>query len=342
MATSSITRRRALSPVATTLTAALVVALLGGCSFPEPDEAEVVRVISELPGVTAVDASYDPPSLGHSSDGSLGVTVATSPDPNQMEDLVQRLQSQLAKVPDADGYRSFTLSAPGVDPRTSAPAPSTFTFLRGPVPPGLAKDWATALASSPPSAIGVRAPSKDQPAAASLSAPVSVSSSLAWVLASSLRTLPWTVGQLSAEDRPYVRFAPGSPVSAQMVQDWKGIEAKFGEVPGRYDAEPMVRFVIVENVEQVRRVRIIFQRPDVDGSLLEATHGQRVWPLVDAIHAATPGGAVLDLDLIRSEGEEPGPTPKTDLIDGGKGAADWEAAYRQRFPDAVTPTATPK
>jgi len=341
MAASSITRRRALSPVATTLTAALIVALLGGCSFPEPDEAEVVRVISALPGVTAVDASYDPPSLGHSSDGSLGVTVATLPEPDQMEDLVQRLQSELAKVPDADGYRSFTLTAPGVDPDTSTPEPSTFTFLEGPVPSGLAKDWATALASSPPSAIGVRAPSQDRPGAASLAAPVPVSSSLRWVLASPLRTLPWTVVQLGADDL-YVRFIPGSPVSAQMVQDWKGIEAKFGEVPGRYEAEPMVRFVIVENVEQVRRVRIIFQRPDVDGPLLEATHGQQVWPLVDAIHAASPGGAVLDLDLIRSEGEEPGPTPTTDLIDSGRGAADWEAAYRQRFPDAVAPTATPK
>ena len=67
-----------------------------------------------------------------------------------------------------------------------------------------------------------------------------------------------------------------------------------------------------------------------------------VWLIVEAIHDAMPTDHRLDLELGRTEkGEQGGGAGDGDLIDGGTGSADWEAAYRQRFPDAVPVSATP-
>lgn len=331
-------RRRGTTLPVATLTAGLVVAL-SGCSFPQPDKAEVGRVVSALPGVISVDASYEPPNLGGSSDQELEITVASQPDPQQFGDLVQRLPQELEKVENGSAYDVVIIKADGVDPVSSRPAPSTFTFLTEPVPVGLASPWATAVASSPPSGISLRVESQGRPTSVSLSAHAPVSSTLSWALASSLAGLEWSVGQYQNSTQPYVRFDPSTPIAARMVEDWEAIEATYAGVQG---GESIARTVVVEDVPGVRRVRLSVSLPEVEGPLVASVHGERLWPIVTAVDDATPEGQAMDLELIHTEGREPGPTPSVDLVDDGKGAADWEAAYRQRFPDAVPVNATPK
>ncbi len=82
--------------------------------------------------------------------------------------------------------------------------------------------------------------------------------------------------------------------------------------------------------------------PAVGGPLTEAAHGRRDLALVDGDPRRMPAGHRLDLELDRKEKAAQGGAGDGDVVDGGRGSADWEAAYRQRFPDAVPVSATPK
>ena len=166
----------------------------------------------------------------------------------------------------------------------------------------------------------------------------SVSTSLGWVLNSGLAELDWTVVEYQTAESPYVRFGSDQPLAAPIVGQWKAIEATFATD----ERATSMRSVVVEDSEGVRRVAINLSYPAVGGPLTEAAHGAEIWPVVEAIHDAMPAGHRLDLKLNRKEKAAQGGAGDGDVVDDGRGSADWEAAYRQRFPDAVPVSATPK
>lgn len=332
--------RRRLAHGLTSGLALLTVAATAGCSQPEPDERLIAEVVAEQPGVASVNASFTGASMGNSGDQSLEVRMASRPDPRQVEDLVRALPGLTEKVEHGEGYDEFTIvTGPSKASDGSAQAPSSFGFGRDPVPAALPGRWATAVAASPPGAFAVRAHEPTRPSTASLSTHQPLPTSLEWALGSGLTDLDWTLVQYQTDISPYVRFSPDLPLNASMLEDWETLEQTYAARDG---AASIARAVVVEDVEGVRRVRVAVTFPDVAGPLAESTHGDLVWPIVTAIDATTPARHLLDLELGRQErGAQNRGEGDGDLVDGGTGSADWEAAYRQRFPGAVAPTATP-
>lgn len=313
---------------------AALVAMVSGCSQPEPDEQRVAAVVGALPGVVEVDASFTSRSLGNGGDQSIGVTVATPPDPDLVEALVRSVPGALREVENADGYDVFVITTQRSGQGAAATrSVSRLTYGPEPVPRGLAGRWARAAGSTPVDGVSVRVRSAPRTASASLSARDPVSASLRWALGTELVDLDWSLVDYQSTTTPYVRFAPGRPLDVAMVEDWTAIEAALAGGAGQ---APPVRVVVVEDVEGVRRVRVAMTFPGATGPVSEATHGQIVWPLVDAIHASMPVGHRFDLELGRTERRaQSGGEGDGDLVDSGTGSADWEAAYRQRYPDAV-------
>lgn len=313
---------------------AALVALVSGCSQPEPDEQRVAAVVGALPGVVEVDASFTSRSLGNGGDQSIGVTVATPPDPELVEALVRNAPRALREVENAEGYDTFVVTTQRSGQGAAATrSVSSLTWGSAPVPPGLAARWAEAAASTPLDGVRVRVWPQPRTASASVSTNEPLSQSLAWALGTDLVDLDWSLVDHQTTTTPYVRFAPGRPLDVAMVEDWTAIEAALAGGAGQ---APPARVVVVEDVEGVRRVRVAMTFPGATGPVSEASHGQIVWPLVDAIHASMPVGHRFDLELGRTERRaQSGDEGDGDLVDSGTGSPDWEAAYRQRYPDAV-------
>lgn len=318
-------RRRGLAALGCTL----VALAMAGCSQPEPDEQQVARAVGELPGVVAVDASFTGTSLGNSGDQEIEVQVANAPDPGQVESLVRSLPRTLKDIENADGYDEFVITT----------GTSSLGFGPALTPSGLATRWAKAVASSPPGGLQVQVRPAPRPTTASLSSHEPVSAALTWALGSDLTDLDWSLVEYQTSQSPYVRFSIDRPLAASMVTEFSAIEATYTASDG---GASIARAVVVEDVDGVRKVRVSVTYPDVSGPLAEADHGAEVWPIVEAINASLPAGHRLDLELNRTErGEQVGGPADGDLVDGGAGPTDWEAAYRQRFPDAVPVSATP-
>ncbi|MEO7267805.1 MAG: hypothetical protein ABIW49_01170 [Knoellia sp.] len=315
--------------------AGLILTTATACAQPEPDEQQVATAVGKLPGVVAVDASFTGTSLGGAGDQELKVEVASPPDAQQVEDLIVSLPKVLQDIENADGYDEFVITVRPGRGAEAAPVGASLAFGSELTPPGLATRWAKAVAASPPGGLQVQVWPAPRTPRASISAHQPVSESLAWALTTELTDLDWGIAEYQTTGTPYVRFAPGRPLTAAMVQDWKTIEPTYA---GDTGAASIARAVVVEDVDGSRRVRVSVTFPAVTGPIAEATHGDLVWPIVTAIDAAMPPGLRLDLELNRAErGEQGG---DGDLVDGGTGSADWEAAHRQRFPDAV-PVSSP-
>ncbi|MFC7487191.1 hypothetical protein ACOCJ7_00360 [Knoellia sp. CPCC 206453] len=325
-----------LRPGLAVVAAGLVLTTATACAQPEPDEQQVAAAVGKLPGVVAVDASFTGTSLGGAGDQELRIQVASPPDA-QLEDLIRRLPKVLQGIENADGYDEFVITVRPGKGAEAAPVGASLAFGRELTPPGLATRWVKAVATSPTGGLRVQVWPSPRAPRASISTHQPVSESLAWALTTQLTDLDWDVAEYQTTGTPYVRFAPARPLTAAMVQDWKTIEPTYA---GDTGAASIARAVVVEDVDGSRQVRVSVTFPAVAGPVAEATHGDLVWPIVTAIHAAMPPGLRLDLELNRTErGEQGG---DGDLVDGGTGSADWEAAYRQRFPDAVPVSATPK
>lgn len=311
-----------------------------GCAQAEPDERLIAQLVGEQPGVLSVDASFTGTSLGNGGDQSLEVRMASRPDPRHVEDLVRALPGLTKEVEHGEGYDEFVIETePGEANDGDRTGPSTFGFGREPVEASLTTRWATAVAASPPGGLAVRAHSGTRPTTASVSSRRPLPESLTWALGSGLTDLDWTLIQYQTDSSPYVRFAPDQPLVASMVDDWNAIEATYA---GRDGSASIARVVVVEDVKGIRKVRVAVSFPTVIGPITETTHGEKIWPIVSAIDDVMPEGHRLDLELNRAERrEQSGGKGDGDLVDRGTGSADWEAAYRQRFPDALTPTATP-
>ncbi|MFC7490102.1 MULTISPECIES: hypothetical protein [unclassified Knoellia] len=311
-----------------------------GCAQPEPDEQEVAQAVRGLPGVKGVDASFIGTSLGGAGDQEISVQVASPPDPREVEELVRSLPQTLRRIEHADGYDELVLTTRDLGERAEVSTdPSSLGFGSEPPLPGLATRWAKAVATSPPGGLQVRSRPAPRRVTASVSSHEPVSTALGWALRSGLPELDWTVVEYQTPQAPYVRFSAGRPLVAPMVDEWRAIEATYA---GQDGSASIARVVVVEDVEGVRRVRVVVSLPEMGGPLAEAAHGAWVWPIVEAAHDSMPAGHRLDLELGRSErGAQNGGAGDADLVDGGTGSADWEAAYRQRFPDAVPVSVTP-
>lgn len=312
-------RSRALLALACTVIALTATA----CSQPEPDERQVTEAVAALPGVAAVDASFTGTSLGGSGDQEIEVELTTPADPQQVEDLVRTLPGTLMGIDNADGYDEFVLTA----------GTATFAFGPTPVPTGLASRWSKASASSPPGPLSVQVRPAPRATTAALSSRGPVSAALTWALDSGLTDLEWSLVQYQTTQSPYVRFSLDRPLASSMVADYTTIEATYA---ARNSDASIARAVVVEDVNKVRKVRVSVTYPEVSGPVPEADRGPEVWPIVEAINASLPPNHRLDLELNRIErGTQVGGPPDGDLVDDGQGPADWEAAYRQRFPDPV-------
>lgn len=319
---------------------AVVLMATAGCSQPEPDEQQVAQVIGTLPGVVSVDASFIGTSLGGAGDQELEVQVANPPDPGTVEKLVRSLPRALEDIENADGYDEFVITTHALADGAAASAnPSSLSFGPELTSSGLATRWARAIASSPPGGLNVRAWRSPRPVTASLSSHDPVSTALGWAVSSELSDLNWTVVEYQTPQSPYVRFSIDRPLTASMVAEWKAIEATYAAPD---ETASIARAVVVEDVKNVRKVRVAVAYPEVSRPLTVAAHGAEIWPIVDAINASLPTGHRLDLELARTEKGEQGGAGDGELVDGGNGSADWEAAYRQRFPDAVPVSATSK
>lgn len=321
------------------LTGVAVMATLAltACAQAEPDEQQVARVVGALPGVTSVDASFTGRSLGGGGDQSIEVEVATPPEAQQVEDLVQGLPKAVREVEHGDGYDQFiivTKPPSGIDGATGQMV--RLEFGTEPVASGLATRWAGAVHANPPGTLQVRSHPAPTPPTVSLSSRHSVSEQLTWALGTDLAGLDWTLATYTTPGTPYVRFAPGRPLDRSMVTQWQAIEASYAAGTG---ARSHADSATVEDVDGVRRLSLSVTFADVAGPLGEAEQGKAVWPIVEAIDAATPAGFRLDLRLFRRE--DGSRVRDADLVTNGTGAPDWEAAYRQRFPDAVAPSAPP-
>ncbi|WP_148232375.1 hypothetical protein [Janibacter sp. HTCC2649] len=318
--------------------AALLMAT-SGCSQPEPDEQRVAAAVGKLSGVVAVDASFTGTSLGGAGDQSLEVEVASPPDAQQVEDLVRLLPTSLRGIKNADGYDEFVITVRPAEGAEAATVGASLAFGPELTPPGLATRWANAVATSSTGGLRVQVWPAPRTPRASISTHEPVGESLTWALTTELTDLDWDIAEYQTPGTPYVRFAPGRPLTASMVADWKAIETTYA---GDTGAASIARVVVVEDVADVRKVRVQVSFPAVSGPLTETAHGAAIWPIVEAINDAMPAGHRLDLELGRSErGEQNGGSGDGDLVDGGSGSADWEAAYRQRFPDAVPVSTTP-
>ena len=210
----------------------------------------------------------------------------------------------------------------GADPVTS-----TFAYGRDPVEEGLAARWATAVSASPPGGIALRSWADQRPVSVSLSSHDPVSRSLTWALGSGLADRAWSLVEYQTTESPYARFVPDGPLTSTMVTDWTAIEATYA---GEEGGDVVSRVVVVEDHDGVRNLRVSVAVPGVAGALTPVEHGALVWPTVDAAHRARPSGHGFDLELYR-DGD-----PQADLVHSGRGGADWEAAYRERFPAAVS------
>lgn len=311
-----------------------------GCAQSEPDEQQVAAAVGKLPGVEGVDASFTGMSLGGAGDQELEVQVANPPDGQQVEDIVRRIPKVLEDIDHADGYDEFVITTRALGAGVKAGTdPSSLAFGPELTPTGLATRWAKAVGTSPPGGLQVRVRPSPARVTASVSSHDPVSTSLGWALNSGLTDLDWTVVDYQTTEAPYTRFGLDRPLAAAMVEQWKAIEATYAATDG---SASIARAVVVEDTKGVRRVRVGVSFPKVVGPLPEAVHGAAIWPIVEAINHAMPAGHRLDLELGRSErGEQNDGSGDGDLVDGGTGSADWEAAYRQRFPDAVPVSATP-
>lgn len=316
--------------------ATLLIVSITACSQPEPDEREVARAISALPGVIGVDASFTGADLGNSGDQSIDVEVANPPDPVEVEALVKSVPRALRSIEHADGYDEFVI---GVQhPRVGDDQPATSVLSFGPAGTSaeLATRWAAAIATSPPGAVRVRAATGQ--ATASLSSHAPLSDTIRWALATELVGLDWTFVKYQTSVTPYVRFAPSRALTTSMASDWVAIEKS---IAGTSDEASPVRMLVVEDSDRVRRVRLGVSFPDVPGPLDEGTHADAVCPIVSVVADAMPADHVLDLELHRTEdGGAQGPED-ADLVDDGRGAPEWEAAYRERFPEAKPVSAPP-
>lgn len=329
-------RRRGL----TVLGCMLLALATAGCAQHEPDEQQVAEAVGKLPGVVAADASFTGASLGGAGDQDLHVQVASPPDAQQVEDLIRQLPKALQDIENGNGYDEFFIVTRTLGGEANASVGSS-SLAFGPelTPPGLATRWAEAVATSPPGGLLVQVRRPPGTVTASVSSHDAVSTSLDWALSSGLTELDWTVVEYQTAVSPYVRFGSDQPLAAPMVAQWKAIEATYAVADA---SASIARAVVVEDVKNVRKVRVAVAYPGVNGPLTVAAHGAAIWPIVDAINASLPMGHRLDLELNRAERGEQGGAGDGDLVDGGTGSADWEAAYRQRFPDAVPVSATPR
>lgn len=318
---------------------AVLMMTMAGCAQPEPDEQQVAGAVGKLAGVEGVDASFIGTSMGGAGDQEIKVQVAGPPDPQQVEDLIRKLPKVLQDIEDADGYDEFVITTQTLGENAKVIADSS-SLEYGPelTPAGLATRWAKAVATSPPGGLHVQVRPAPRRAEASLSSHDSVSTALVWALSSGLTDLDWTVVEYQTAESPYVRYGSDRPLAAPVVAQWKAIESTFATD----ERATNIRGVVVEDFGGVRRVGVNVSYPAVSGPLTEAAHGAEIWPVVEAINDSMPADDRLDLTLGRKEEAEQGGAGDGDLVDEGAGSADWEAAYRRRFPDAVTPTATPK
>lgn len=329
---------RAVTTAVTVLLGAILTMSTTACSRPEPDVQEVADAVGRLPGVTSVNASFANWDLLSGGDQKIEVEVSARPDPTQVEDLVRSLPRAVREVEHGDRYSEFVIATEPAD-EGSATTSSSLTYGRELAPPGLATRWVAALATTPGGELRVRAWASPRQSTASFSSHSPVSTSLEWALGTDLADLGWSLVDTRTTGTPHTRFTPDRPLAADMVESWKAIEATWAHGIG---AASIARSVVVEDLNGIRRARVTLAFPTETGPLAEATHGPLVWPIVTAIHEAMPTGHRLDLDLRRQERSiEGGGAGNEDLVGGGTGSPDWEAAYRQRFPEAVTPSPTP-
>ncbi len=326
---------------ATSAALAVVVTLaLSACAQREPDEQQVAEVVGKLPGVTSVNASFTGRSLGGGGDQKIVVEVASPPDAQQVEDLVRSLPMAVREVEHGDGYDEFTIATKKTGRGSDAVrSSSSLTYGPGLTPPGLATRWADAAGSTPSEGIHVTVPPSPRHTTASISAHEPVSALLTWALSTDLADLDWSIATYQTSSAPYVRFVPRRPLTVSMVKEWKAIEATIERDIG---ASSIARVVVVEDVEGVRKATVAVAFPAETSPLAEDTQGTLVWPIVQAISDSMPPRHRLHLQLTRNEqGARDQGSGDADLVKGGKGATEWEAAYRQRFPDAVPVSAPP-
>lgn len=300
---------------------------IGACSQPAPDEVAVAAAVSRLPGVASVDASFTAVSLGNSGDQRLVVTLAPATPPRQVEGLVDAIRREVGTVEHGEEFDEFVLVDESKREDGADPVTSTFTYGRGPVEKGLAERWATAVSTSPPGGILLRSWADQRPVSVSLSSHDPVSQSLTWALGSGLSDRAWSLVEYQTAGSPYARFAPDGPLTSTMVTDWSAIESTYA---GEDGGDLVSRVVVVEDHDGVRDVRVSVAVPGVAGALTPAEHGAQVWPTVDLAYRTRPSGHGFELELHRDD------DPQGDLVDAGRGDAAWEAAYRERFPAAVS------
>lgn len=286
-----------------------------------------MATLSRLPGVQSVDASFSSRSLGSSGDQRLVVTLAPSAPPRRVEELVDGVRREVDEVDHGDEYDEFVLvdesGRDGADERLR----SSFTYGRGPVEKGLAERWATAVSTSPTGGLVLRSWPDGRPVSVSVSSRERVSQSLAWALGSGLSDRSWSLVEYQTAVSPYARFVPDGPLAPSMVADWAAIESTYA---GEEGGDVVSRAVVVEDRDGVRDVRVSLAVPGVAGALTPVEHGELVWPTVDAAYRSRPTGHGFELELHRDA------DPRDDLVDGGSGDPAWEAAYRARFPAAVS------
>lgn len=286
-----------------------------------------MAAVSGLAGVASVDASFTARSLGNAGDQRLVVTLAPAAPPREVEGLVDAVRRAVDEVDHGEEFDEFVLvdesRREGVEERLR----SSFTYGRGPVEEGLAERWATAVSTSPRGGLVLRSWPDERPVSVSLSSHDHVSDSLAWALGSGLADRSWSLVEYQTAGSPYVRFVPGGPLTRAMVADWTAIETTYA---GEEGGDVVSRVVVVQDHDGVRDVRVSVALPGVAGAVTPAEHGELVWPTVDAAHRTRPEGHGFELELHRDA------DPGTDLVDRGTGDPAWEAAYRERFPAAVS------